>query len=141
MTKRQKWGYGCAGVGAVLAIVFFAIAFAVSDAGLKNGFGAAAMVCLVAGANGLAVGISDNLAVGRWTGLVVGAVGFVGWGIGWLAKSCGDTDCTNLKAMFGWAALFSAIAAIASLFPQLFGGSGAPSQSSSSQSQSSSAPN
>src|SRR5262245_6435479 len=126
MSDRQKWGYGCAGVGGVLTVAFFAVAAASSDGGLKSGFAAAAMVCLVAGANGLAVGISDTVATGRWTGLVVGAVGFVGWGIAWLAKSCGDTDCTNLKGMFGWAALFSAIAAVASLAPQLFGGSSAP---------------
>jgi hypothetical protein len=126
MSDRQKWGYGCAAVGGVLTIGFFAAAFALKDGGLKSGFAAAAMVCLVAGANGLAVGISDNLATGRWTGLVVGAVGFVCWGIAWLAKSCGDTDCTNVKAMLGWAALFSAIAAVASLVPQLFGGSSAP---------------
>src|SRR3954452_8122891 len=101
MSDRQKWGYGCAGVGGVLTIGFFAAAFAVSDGGLKSGFAAAAMVCLVAGVNGLAVGISDNLATGRWAGLIVGAIGFVGWGIAWLAKSCGDVACTDTKGMLG----------------------------------------
>ena len=128
MSKRQQWGYGAFGVGLVLTFVFFAVAFAVKDGGLKSGFGAAAMVCLVAAANGLAVGISDSLEAGRWTGLIVGALGFVGWGIAWLTKSCsGEVDCTNLKDMFGWAALFSGIAGVASLFPKLFGGSSAPS--------------
>lgn len=128
MSKRQKWGYGSFGVGLVLAIAFFAASAASSGAGLKSGFLAAAMVCVVAGANGLAVGISDKIAVGKWTGLVVGAVGFVAWGIAWLADRCsaGDVSCTDLKTSFGWAAIFSAIAALASLLPGLFGGSSAP---------------
>jgi hypothetical protein len=82
------------------------------------------MVCAVAGANGLAVGISDNVKVGRMAGLIVGVVGFVAWGIAWLTDQCaaGDTACSATKTSFGWAAIFSVIAAVASMFPRVFGG-------------------
>jgi hypothetical protein len=128
MSKRQTWGYRSFGIGLVLSIVFFIVSAVSSGTGLKSAFLAAAMVCVVAAANGLAVGISGDIRVGKWTGLVVGAVGLVVWGIVWLARQCsaGDLACNDLKTSFGWAALFSAIAAVASLFPQLFGGSSAP---------------
>jgi hypothetical protein len=117
MSTRQKWGYGSFAVGLVLAIVFFAAFAASSGEGLKSALLSAAMVCVVAGANGLAVGISDKVSVGKWTGLVVGALGFAVWGIAWLAGQ---------NTPFGWAAIFSAIAGLASLFPAIFGGSSAP---------------
>ena len=128
MSKRQKWGYGSFAVGLVLAVIFFILFGTSSGAGLKSAFLSAAMVCVVAAANGLAVGISDKISTGKWTGLVAGGIGFVIWGIVWLADSCsaGDIVCTDMKAAFGWAAIFSAIAAVASLFPSLFGGSSAP---------------
>lgn len=121
MSKRQKWGYGSFGVGLGLAIAFFA-AFAATSGNLATAFLAAAMVCVVAAANGVAVGASDSVTTGKWVGLVVGVLGFVGWGIAWIA------DSSDLKASFGWAAVFSAIAALASLVPELFGGSSAPAQ-------------
>jgi len=122
MSKVQKWGYGSFGVGLVLAILFFVL-YAVtgdSDAGLKSGYLAAATICVVAGANGLGAGLADNVKTGKWVGLIVGAVAFAGWGIVWLV------DDSAVKASFGWAAVFGAIGAVASLFPELFGGSSAP---------------
>jgi len=127
MSKRQKWGYGFFGGGLVLAVAFFAASAASSGEGLKSAFLAAAMVCVVAAANSLAVGITDNVKAGKWTGLIVGAVGLVAWGIAWLADQCsaGEVACTATKSSFGWAAVFSAIAGLASLLPELFGGSSA----------------
>jgi thiamine biosynthesis protein ThiC len=124
MSNRQRWGYGSFGVGVVLTVVFFALSAASSGGGLKSAFLAAAMLCAVAGANGLAVGISDNVRVGRMVGLIVGAIGFAAWGIAWLTSQCaaGDAACSATKTSFGWAALFSAIAAVASMFPGVFGG-------------------
>jgi hypothetical protein len=128
MSTRQKWGYGTFAVGLVLAIVFFIAFGASSGSGMKSALLAAAMVCIVAGANGLAVGISDKIATGRTTGLIVGGIGFVALGIAWFANQCsaGDVACTDTKTSLGWAALFSAIAGLASLLPKLFGGSSAP---------------
>jgi hypothetical protein len=123
MSNRQRWGYGSFGVGLVLAIAFFVASAASSGAGTKSGFLAAAMVCVVAAFNGLAVGISDRISAGRLTGLVVGVIGFVAWGVAWIADQCSAGDastCSALNSAFGWAAVFSAIAALASLFPNLF---------------------
>src|SRR6266511_1085201 len=103
MSKRQKWGYGFFGGGLVLAVAFFAASAASSGEGLKSAFLAAAMVCVVAAANSLAVGITDNVKAGKWTGLIVGAVGLVAWGIAWLADQCsaGEVACTATKSSFG----------------------------------------
>jgi hypothetical protein len=127
MSKVQKWGYGSFGVGLVLAVVFFVLygVTSTSDTGLKSAYLAAATICVVAGANGLGAGVADSVKTGKWVGLIVGAVAFVGWGIVWLA------DSSTVKASFGWAAVFGAIGAVASLLPELFGGSSAPAATSS----------
>jgi hypothetical protein len=129
--KMKKWGYGSFGVGLVLSIVFFALFAAVSGELFKSAFLSAAMVCVIAGAYGLAVGISGELKYGKWTGVITGALGFVVWGIVWLANSCsaGDVPCNDLKTAFGWGAIFSAIGGLAAFAPELFGGSSAPSSS------------
>ncbi|MEV6967268.1 hypothetical protein AB0M47_19385 [Hamadaea sp. NPDC051192] len=119
MSNVQKWGYACAGVGLVLAVGTF-IGFALADGeGAKTTLLVAATVFTVAGANGLGAGLADNVKTGKWVGLIVGALGFIGWGIAWLGDS-------TLKTSFGWAAVFAAIAAVASMVPELFGGSSAP---------------
>jgi hypothetical protein len=79
MSTRQKRGYAVFGVGFVCSIVFGA-AYIATSSGLQSGSLGMGMLCFVAAANGLAVGISDSLRVGKWTGLIVGAIGFVGWG-------------------------------------------------------------
>ncbi|NUR73383.1 MAG: hypothetical protein HOU81_21400 [Hamadaea sp.] len=120
MSNVQKWGYASFGVGLVLAAGCYIGFAAASGAGVKTTLLVAATVFTVAAANGLGVGIADSVTTGKWVGLIVGAVGFVAWGIAWLATS------GALKDSFGWAAVFAAIAALASMLPELFGGSSAP---------------
>jgi hypothetical protein len=128
MSDWRKWGYASFGVGLVLSIVFGA-AYIATSGGLQSGSLAAGMLCLVAAANGLAVGVSGSLKAGKWTGLALGAIGFVGWGNDWLTFTCAaaDTYCTGLKTAFGWGAISSAVAALASLLPERFGDSSAAS--------------
>ena len=120
MSNVQKWGYASFGVGLVLAAGCFIGFAAASGEGVKTTLLVAATVFTVAAANGLGVGVADNVKTGKWVGMIVGALGFLGWGIAWLSSD------GTLKGSFGWAAVFAAIAAVASMVPELFGGSSAP---------------
>lgn len=57
MSPAKKYGYSSAGVGAVLAILFFILYGSNTSGSNATAYLAAAIVCLVAGAVGLLIGL------------------------------------------------------------------------------------
>lgn len=59
MSNRKKYGFSSFGVGIALAVLFF-ILMGTSSGSTSSSYLAAAIVCLVAGAAGLIIALTDR---------------------------------------------------------------------------------